>query len=93
MRLHNKTILDKPLSSTLTQLYSTNAKHSQDLFVVINQNYRNSASTRYSVSISIMLRCRLFENQLVQLSREKTFGTTKAVNFISPSDYKQRKVI
>jgi hypothetical protein len=47
MRLHNKTILDKPLSSTLT--YSTNAKHSQDL-VFINQNYRNSPLQRSSGS-------------------------------------------
>jgi hypothetical protein len=67
MRLHNKTILDKPLSSTLTT-YSTNAKtFSGSGFVVINQNYRNSAlyNARYSLSgsISIMLRCRLFENQ------------------------------
>jgi hypothetical protein len=31
MRLHNKTILDKPFIFDINPAYSTNAKHSQDL--------------------------------------------------------------
>jgi hypothetical protein len=95
MRLHNKTILDKP-SSTLTP-YSTNAKtFSGSGFVVINQNYRNSAcTTRYSLLLYFHYApdaAYLKINPMVQLSiREKTFRTTKAINFISTSDCKQRK--
>jgi hypothetical protein len=44
MRLHNKTILDKPFIFDINPAYSTNAKtFSGSGFVVINQNYRNSA--------------------------------------------------
>jgi hypothetical protein len=97
MRLHNKTILDKPFIFDINPAYSTNAKHSQDLVFVINQNYRNSALYN-----ALLLSGSYFHyapdaaylkiNPMVQLSiREKTFRTTKAINFISTSDCKQRK--
>jgi hypothetical protein len=44
MRLHNKTILDKPFTFDVNPAYSTNAKSfSGSGFVVVNQNYRNTA--------------------------------------------------
>jgi hypothetical protein len=42
MRLHNKTILDKPFFD-INPAYSTNAKTFSGSVFVINQNYRNSA--------------------------------------------------
>jgi L-rhamnose mutarotase len=53
MRLHNKTILDKPFIFDVNPAYSTNAKtFSGSGFVVVNQNYRHSAlyNMRYSLS-------------------------------------------
>ncbi|MEZ7498596.1 aminopeptidase [Flavobacterium sp. Arc3] len=53
MRLHNKTILDKPFTFDVNPAYSTNAKtFSGSGFMVVNQNYRNSAlyNVRYSLS-------------------------------------------
>jgi hypothetical protein len=98
MRLHNKTILDKPLSSTLTQLIQQMQKHSQDLVSLSSIKIIEIAppTTRLLPSSYFHYApdaAYLKINPMVQLSiREKTFGTTKAVNFISPSDCKQRKV-
>ncbi|CAM2947695.1 gluzincin family metallopeptidase [Flavobacterium frigoris] len=53
LRLHNKTILDKPFIFDVNPAYSTNAKtFSGSGFVVVNQNYRNSLlyNVRYSLS-------------------------------------------
>jgi hypothetical protein len=53
LRLHNKTILDKPFTFDVNPAYSTNAKtFSGSGFVVVNQNYRNSTlyNVRYSLS-------------------------------------------
>jgi hypothetical protein len=41
MRLHNKTILDKPFTFDVNPAYSTNAKFFRLRFVV--ENYRNTA--------------------------------------------------
>jgi hypothetical protein len=67
MRLHNKTILDKPLSSTLTQLIQQMQKHSQDLVSLSSIKIIEivPSTTRYSLSGSIYYvsdAC-LFENQ------------------------------
>jgi hypothetical protein len=98
MRLHNKTILDKPFIFDINHLFNKCKTFSGSGFVVINQNYRNSAlyNARYSLSGSYFHyapdAAYLKINPMVQLSiREKTFGTTKAINFISTSDCKQRK--
>jgi hypothetical protein len=97
MRLHNKTILDKPFIFDINP-YSTNAKHSQDLVSLSSIKIIEIApsTTRYSLSGSYFHyapdAAYLKINPMVQLSiREKTFGTTKAINFISTSDCKQRK--
>ncbi|MFA9191467.1 aminopeptidase [Flavobacterium sp. FZUC8N2.13] len=55
MRLHNKTILDKPFVFDVTPAYSTNAKtFSGSGSFSINHNYRNSRlyNVRYSLSAS-----------------------------------------
>lgn len=52
MRLHNKTILEKPFIFDVNPSYSTNAKtFSGSGFFTINQNYRNS--TLYNVKYSL----------------------------------------
>ena len=53
LRLHNKTILDKPFTFDVNPSYSTNTNtFSGSGFVAINQNYRNSLlyNVRYSFS-------------------------------------------
>jgi hypothetical protein len=53
LRLHNKTLLDKPFIFDVNPAYSTNAKtFSGSGTVVVNENYRNSAlyNVRYSLS-------------------------------------------
>jgi hypothetical protein len=85
IRLHNKTILDKPFIFDVNPAYSTNAKaFSGSGFVVINQNYRNSAlyNARYSLSGSYFHyapdAAYLKINPMVQLSiREKDIRDNK----------------
>ncbi len=53
MRLHNKTLLEKPFIFDINPSYSTNARtFSGSGFFTINQNYRNSAlyNVKYSLS-------------------------------------------
>ncbi|GIZ08598.1 hypothetical protein FUMI01_13250 [Flavobacterium sp. UMI-01] len=55
MRLHNKTILDKPFVFDITPAYSTNAQSfSGSGSLAVNQNYRNSTlfNARYALSAS-----------------------------------------
>jgi hypothetical protein len=87
MRLHNKTILDKPFIFDI-KAYSTNAKtFSGSGFVVINQNYRNSAL--YNALLPFWLyfhyapdAAYLKINPMVQLSiREKDIQDNKSNQF------------
>jgi hypothetical protein len=85
IRLHNKTILDKPFIFDVNPAYSTNAKtFSGSGFIVINQNHRNSAlyNARYSLSGSYFHyapdAAYLKINPMVQLSiREKNIRDNK----------------
>jgi len=85
LRLHNKTILDKPFIFDVNPAYSTNAKTlSGSGSVVVNQNYRNSAlyNVRYSFSGSYFHyapdAAYLKINPTVQLRfREKDFRDNK----------------
>jgi hypothetical protein len=85
MRLHNKTILDKPFIFDVNPAYSTNAKtFSGSGFVVVNQNYRHSVlyNMRYSLSGSYFHyapdAAYLKINPMVQLSiREKNIRDNK----------------
>jgi hypothetical protein len=65
MRLHNKTILDKPFIFDINPAYSTNAKTFSGSGFVVNQNYRNSAqrATPFLALFPLCSRCCLFENQ------------------------------
>jgi hypothetical protein len=85
LRLHNKTILDKPFIFDVNPAYSTNAKTlSGSGLVVVNQNYRNSTlyNVRYSFSGSYFHyapdAAYLKINPTVQLRfREKDFRDNK----------------
>jgi hypothetical protein len=50
MRLHNKTILDKPFTFDVNPAYSTKKSFSGSVFVV-NQNYTALYNVRYSLSV------------------------------------------
>jgi hypothetical protein len=87
MRLHNKTILDKPFIFDINPLFNKCKTFSGSGFVVINQNIEIvPCTTRYSLSGSYFHyapdAAYLKINPMVQLSiREKTFRTTKSNQF------------
>jgi hypothetical protein len=73
MRLHNKTILDKPFIFDINP-YSTNAKHSQDLVSLSSIKIIEIVPVqRYSFLALFPLcsRCRLFENQSDGAAKQK----------------------